>query len=127
MLTTTKPSDRPKQDRKSPLTNFILQPGDRMELQDFFDKWVPTLYNIDKFHKTAQWARDFRTGDRLSLTWRQACLREIQHWNISLDSARNWGSDWEKATDMARRYAYIMDAVLQENFCEISARKTIRN
>jgi len=84
-----------------------------MDLQDFFDRWVPKLYGIHKYDRLAQWGRDFRTGDHVALTWRQACLREIQHWDISLDSARNWGTCWEKATDMARRYAYIMDAALQ--------------
>ena len=118
MLTTTvRPLAAKVQPETSPLSKLIVSPGGSMPLDAFFDKWIPWLYRgLEKHRYASQEVTDCRTGEKLTLTWRQAWLREIESWDFSPSTAHNWGFDASKAPYFAKRIAYMMDLALEHQF-----------
>jgi hypothetical protein len=118
MLTTTvRPNAVPQKTELSALNKLIMNPGGSMPLDQFCDKWLPLLYRgIEKHKKCSQEVTCFRTDKRLTLTWKQAWLREVEAWDIGSSAALHWGFEGKGAPYFVKRIAYIMDLVLEEKW-----------
>jgi hypothetical protein len=112
MLTAIK--DRVSGQKQKPLARVVLEPGAQMGLDEFFEKWIPKLYGVQKHPYAVQTGTDFRTGLPLYKTWRQICFHEIEAWCFNRRNAHNWGSRWESAPESAKRLAYFMNFILEE-------------
>lgn len=128
MLTTARPPVAAQKAEISALNKLIMNPGGSMSLDKFCDKWLPCLYRgIEKHKKASQQVTCFRTGERLTLTWKQAWLREIEAWDISPSAAIHWGFDGKSAPYFVKRFAYMMDLILEEKWENLSEKRKDRN
>ena len=85
-----------------------------MPLGEFLNKWIKTLYGIERHKCAVQRGIDFRSGHPIRMTWKQACYFELQQWDFTQDTAKRWGADWELAPQLARRLAYFMNQILED-------------
>lgn len=124
MLTTVRPPAAAQKAETSALNKLIMNPGGSMPLDKFCDKWLPWLYRgIEKHKKASQQVTCFRTGERLTLTWKQAWLREVEAWDIGSSAALHWGFDGKNAPYFVKRFAYMMDLVLEEKWENLQREK----
>lgn len=129
MLTTARPPAVSEQTETSALNKLIMNPGGSMPLDRFCDKWLPLLYRgIEKHKYASQEVTCFRTNQRLTLTWKQAWLREVETWDISPSTAVHWGVDGKSAPYFVKRFAYMMDLILEEKWENLQREKRkVRN
>lgn len=117
MLTTVRPPAVSQKAETSALNKLIMKPGGSMPLDQFCDKWLPWLYRgIEKHKYATQEVTCFRTGERLTLTWKQAWQREIEAWDIGSSASLHWGFEGKSAPYAVRRLAYMMDLILEEKW-----------
>lgn len=91
-----------------------------MRLTEFFKVWIPRLYPGIKYSdpclkqktKTPQ-------GTIETLTWKQACLREMEKWGYSQDYLRYL--KLARASTPLREHAYRMNLLYQEQYGEKKA------
>ena len=110
--------------RSGTISKLIEQPGLQMPLGAFFDKWIKTLYGIEKHKCAVQRGIDFRSGYPIHKTWKQTCYFELQQWGITEGTAKGWGADWEIAPEIPRRLAYFMNQILLEDQSEYQEEST---
>ena len=128
MLTTVRPtiqaSTVSQKAEPSALNKLIMNPGGSMPLDQFCDKWIPWLYRgIEKHKYAAQQVTCFRTGEKLTLTWKQAWLREVEAWAVSPSEAQRWGFEGKSAPYFVKQLAYMMDLILEEKWEHIQNEK----
>ncbi len=124
MLTIVRPPAVSQKTETSALNKLIMNPGGSMSLDQFCDKWLPLLYRgIEKHKKCSQEVTCFRTDQRLTLTWKQAWLREVEAWDIGSSAADRWGFEGKGAPYFVKRIAYMMDLILEEKWEHIQSEK----